>query len=234
MAEASGLLSYSQAEARKRTTSLSLSLSLTPMLSLSPSPSPSPSPSLRLAQVEARKRATERASMPRMQPQRRACLVPPPLASEASISVFAAFEAAFERFEAGVGEAEQSDLPMASLPWPPENVPVSGAARLLTLAPRPRPSPSPLTPRPRPFTLSPPVCEQATRAPAVFTPAVHFLRFARVCAYAQACVVAIRTRRVSRGSRKPCCVGTPTSTWRRTPRVSPRASSPRWWSGSLP
>ena len=157
MAEASGLLSYSQAEARKRTTSLSLSL--TPMLSLSPSPSPSPSPSLRLAQVEARKRATERASMPRMQPQRRACLVPPPLASEASISVFAAFEAAFERFEAGVGEAEQSDLPMASLPWPPENVPVSGAARLLTLAPRPRPSPSPLTPRPRPFTLSPPVCE---------------------------------------------------------------------------
>ena len=125
------------------------------MLSPSPSPSPSLSPSLRLAQVEARKRATERASMPRMQPQRRACLVPPPLASEASISVFAAFEAAFERFEAGVGEAEQSDLPMASLPWPPENVPVSGAARLLTLAPRPSPlalaphsSPSPLHPLP--------------------------------------------------------------------------------------
>jgi hypothetical protein len=72
--------------------------------------------------------------------------------------VFAAFEAAFQRFEAGVGEAEQSDLPMASLPWPPEDVPVSGAARRLTLAPRPSPlapRPSPLAPRPSPAPLAP-------------------------------------------------------------------------------
>jgi hypothetical protein len=72
--------------------------------------------------------------------------------------VFAAFEAAFQRFEAGVGEAEQSDLPMASLPWPPEDVPVSGAARRLTLAPRPsplapRPSPSPAPLAPRPSSV---------------------------------------------------------------------------------
>ena len=176
--EASGRLFSTQAEARKSATSLSLSLTPALSLSLSPSPSPSLSPSLRLSQVEARKRATERASMPQAQPQRRACLVPSPLASKASISVFAAFEAAFERFEAGVGEAEQSDLPMASLPWPPENVPVSGAARLLTLAPRLSPSPlalalaphpsfspspSPLTPRPRPrpspSPLAPPACK---------------------------------------------------------------------------
>ena len=103
--EASGRLFSTQAEARESATSLSLSL--TPALSLSLSPSPSLSPSLRLSQVEARKRATERASMPQAQPQRRACLVPSPLASKASISVFAAFEAAFERFEAGVGDAEQ-------------------------------------------------------------------------------------------------------------------------------
>jgi hypothetical protein len=104
--------------------------------------------------------------------------------------VFAAFEAAFQRFEAGVGEAEQSDLPMASLPWPPEDVPVSGAARRLTLAPRPsplapRPSPlaprpSPLAPRPSPLALartprpSPLQCANRSRVhPAAFTPAAH-------------------------------------------------------------
>ena len=79
----------------------------------------------------------------------------------------------------------------------------------------PRPSPLPRANRPRAHILP------------LFTPD-------DVCVYAQACVVVIRTRRVSSGSRKPCCVGTPTSTWRRTPRVSPMASSPRWWSGSLP
>ena len=53
-------------------------------------------------------------------------MVPPPLASQAAIAVFAAFEAAFERFEADV---DGSELPMASLPWPPEDVPVSGVRR---------------------------------------------------------------------------------------------------------
>ena len=73
---------------------------------------------------EARRRATERESRPRQ--QRRASVVPPPLASQAAIAVFAAFEAAFERFEADV---DGSELPMASLPWPPEDVPVSGVRR---------------------------------------------------------------------------------------------------------
>ena len=40
--------------------------------------------------------------------------------------MFAAFEAAFERFEADV---DGSELPMASLPWPPQDVPVSGVRR---------------------------------------------------------------------------------------------------------
>ena len=69
--------------------------------------------------------------------------------------MFAAFEAAFERFEADVDGSElpmaltptltltltptptltltptltRSELPMASLPWPPEDVPVSGVRR---------------------------------------------------------------------------------------------------------
>ena len=96
---------------------------------------------------EARRRATERESRPRQ--QRRASVVPPPLASQAAIAVFAAFEAAFERFEADV---DGSELPMASLPWPPEDVPVSGVRRSDSANPNPynpHPNPSP-SPNPRP------------------------------------------------------------------------------------
>ena len=95
---------------------------------------------------EARRRATERESRPRQ--QRRASVVPPPLASQAAIAVFAAFEAAFERFEADV---DGSELPMASLPWPPEDVPVSGVRRSDSVNPNPynpHPNPSP-NPNPR-------------------------------------------------------------------------------------
>ena len=63
--------------------------------------------------------------------------------------MFAAFEAAFERFEADV---DGSELPMASLPWPPEDVPVSGVRRSDSANPNPynpRPNPSP-SPNPRP------------------------------------------------------------------------------------
>ena len=83
--------------------------------------------SFRSYEVEARRRAAERVGVPRLQPQRR--LVPPPLASETELEMFAAFDRAFEDFEAGADLPEQAGLPMASLPWPPEEVPVSGVRR---------------------------------------------------------------------------------------------------------
>ena len=75
---------------------------------------------------EQKRRAAERASAPPPAPPPPQRTVPPPLATAAQIALFAAFEHSWQEFEAS---PEQTGLAMAALPWPPENVPVSGVRR---------------------------------------------------------------------------------------------------------